>query len=396
MPQELITPLHVSDDFVASLTTEAPLGTRVFQLTRSPYVVGRGRDADANLDHPNVAAEHVVLVRRSDGWWVAAQRAPIRINGAETVGESQKLERGDRLELSVGAALRFDDGSPEKVDDTPRPRPLRAAPKRRRWRFPQWNVAPRSLLVPASILFALALIGTFSWVAWRTVKSRPVDTAPLLTEADGILFDSLFTVTLDHIERGNVLLENGASQAALGEFGAGLATLSTSSLRKNSYVIERLEELRTSIGDVYRSRRVTVPQSFVARRGSKPLRGQGLSSALSVEDFASALTAITSQFSSQFGKSIIITGRDHAEHVSLYGEGGAVDVRVRDLRPDEVSFLVNTAKQAGIRVKDFSRDDVLRAQIAAAMKAGLADRASTGLHLHLDRFVDRMDRWTVR
>jgi hypothetical protein len=56
---------------------------------------------------------------------------------------------------------------------------------------------------------------------------------------------------------------------------------------------------------------------------------------------------------------------------------------------------VANCRAAGIRVKDFSTDSVLQAQIQSAIKAGLADRAGTGVHLHVDRFADRHDRWTT-
>lgn len=386
----------MSDLRTPSLSTEAPLAPATFTLSASPFVIGRTREANGRVDHPSVAPEHLVLVRRADGWWIASHAAPTQVNGTALRGISQKLAHGDRITLGIGAVLTFDDGVPVPVVSVPRARPIEPVARRRRWRIPEWNVAPRKLLMPVTLLLALALVGGFGWVAWREVTNRPDPSTTLMSEADGILFDSLFTITLDHIERGNILLENGARDAALNEFGTGLSVLTTSRLRKNPYVVERLDELRASIGEVYRSRRVTIPPALVARRGTKALRGQGLASKLSPADFATALDTVMQQFSTRFGRSIVITGRDHAEHLSLYGSGGAVDIRARDLIPEQVSFLIQSARTQGIRVKDFSRDDVLRAQIAAAVKAGLADRAGTGLHLHMDRFADRQDRWTVR
>jgi hypothetical protein len=70
-------------------------------------------------------------------------------------------------------------------------------------------------------------------------------------------------------------------------------------------------------------------------------------------------------------------------------------MRVNDLSREEVQWLVANCHAAGIRVKDFSTDSVLQAQIASAIKAGLADRAGTGVHLHVDRFADRRDKWTT-
>ncbi len=101
-------------------------------------------------------------------------------------------------------------------------------------------------------------------------------------------------------------------------------------------------------------------------------------------------------FAARYGRTIAVTGRDHAEHVALYGAGGAGDLRVRDLTREQVAFAIGALRGAGIRVKDFSTDAVLRAQVAAAVRAGVGERGGTGLHLHADRFLDRVDRWTVR
>ena len=65
------------------------------------------------------------------------------------------------------------------------------------------------------------------------------------------------------------------------------------------------------------------------------------------------------------------------------------------MSPEQVSFVVVECRARGIRVKDFSQDSILQRQIAAATRAGLLDRAGTGLHLHIDRFANRRDHWTV-
>ena len=46
-------------------------------------------------------------------------------------------------------------------------------------------------------------------------------------------------------------------------------------------------------------------------------------------------------------------------------------------------------------MKDFSVDAVLQRQIESARRAGHFDRMGTGLHMHVDRFANRYDRWTV-
>ena len=62
---------------------------------------------------------------------------------------------------------------------------------------------------------------------------------------------------------------------------------------------------------------------------------------------------------------------------------------------EQTGYLIAGFGAVGIRVKDFSDDVILQRQIRAAVAAGLADRAGTGLHLHIDRFRDRRDRYTV-
>ena len=200
----------------------------------------------------------------------------------------------------------------------------------------------------------------------------------------------------DHTERGAALLELGLPDAALREFGAAVTELESSPLRDNAWVRPRVDALEAGIAAVYRERRVPVPARYAAAR--PVARGPALARAarLSAGEFAVRLGRVQQAFAARYGRPLAVTGRDHAEHVALYGSGGAVDLRVRDLTRDQVAFTVGALQDAGVRVKDFSTDAVLQAQVAAARAAGLGDRAGTGLHLHADRFLDRSDRWTVR
>jgi len=251
------------------------------------------------------------------------------------------------------------------------------------------------VLIGVLALLALGAFAAFGWYGWKTYQERPQETPVALSPADAAVFDSLLGVTLDHIERGNILLEVGAAPAALTEFATGLSVISTSRLRDDPYVKRRLDQLRTSIGEVYRAQKLTVPPSFATSGSAGALQGQGLTAALSVSQFAASFDALRSSFQARFGAPLEITGRDHPEHLSLYGAGGAIDLRSKTMNAQQVQFVVDAARRTGIRVKDFSKDAVLKAQIQAANAAGLRDRASTGLHLHIDRFANRRDRWTV-
>ena len=221
-----------------------------------------------------------------------------------------------------------------------------------------------------------------------------------LSDADARAYDVVAAQAEDHIERGSALLELGLPDPALREFGAAVTTLESTPLRTNPWVRPRIDALEEGIAAIYRERRVAVPTRFAASAahapGSATTTPLAREARLSTTEFATRLEAVRTAFATRFGHPLIVTGRDHAEHLALYGPGGAADLRVRDLPPDQVQFVVAHLRADGMRVKDFSTDAVLQAQVAAARAAGLGDRASTGLHLHTDRFVDRVDRWTVR
>ena len=116
---------------------------------------------------------------------------------------------------------------------------------------------------------------------------------------------------------------------------------------------------------------------------------------VSPSEFQERTADVFLRFEAEFGRSVVVTGRDHPEHLSLYGHGGALDLRVRDLSLEEVEWLADGLRAMGLRVKDFSTDAVLADQVRRAQAAGLLDRAGTGLHLHVDRFPSRSDRFTT-
>ncbi|MEZ4455794.1 MAG: hypothetical protein R2882_04455 [Gemmatimonadales bacterium] len=92
---------------------------------------------------------------------------------------------------------------------------------------------------------------------------------------------------------------------------------------------------------------------------------------------------------STFNDTIVVTGRDHPEHVSLYGRGSAIVPGPEPHRDGDVtggtSFLKGRRPGQGL----LDRRRAPGAQIAAARARGWNDRAGTGLHLHIDRFRDR-------
>jgi hypothetical protein len=341
---------------------------------------------------PGIADRHVAVMEREDGWWVTAGRGATLLNGAPLSG-AQPLADGDEIEVAPGYRYRFtssaDAPAAAPAPSAPaaprgirkRPKPLGRGPRSR-------PVIPIAVAVIAVLLVAGA-IGAIWFGLFRAEKAGGV-----LSDEQGMQVDSLMVVAYDHVERGSTLLELGLPDVAADEFARGVNTLALSGYRNHPAVKPRIEALEASVAAIYRDRKLTVPPKYASSRTT--LRPDQLRQAsLSAGQFATAFGQVASGFEAKFGAPIAVTGRDHAEHLSLYGPGGALDLRSRTMTPEQVAFVVAECRSRGIRVKDFSQDSVLRRQIAAATKAGLLDRAGTGLHLHIDRFANRRDTWTV-
>lgn len=341
----------------------------------------------------------MAVLEREDGFWLVPVRAvrPVpRVNGVPSASEL-RLHVGDVIELLPGVSFRFATG--ERLAATPCHPPRRR--RRVLWRSIRERLGRRigggsGLLGPAAwIASALALLLALAAGAMlvRAIPANPA--ARPLSDEEAEHFDALSLRAYEHVERGTALLEMGVADAALQEFARAVNTLRTSGMREHPAVRRNAEALESAVAAIYRSRRIPVPRRYamprLSRAPSTTMRG-----AIPPDEFASRFARVQQRFSARFGRPIVVTGRDHPEHLSLYGAGSALDLRVRDLSREQVRFAVAALRAEGIRVKDFSDDAVLRAQIRSARAAGLASRAGTGLHLHADRFPDRRDRWTVR
>ena len=375
-----------------SLTPLPPArGAPVVLGDRSPFWLGSAPDAGLPIFVPGIAPKHVALVEREDGWWVNAS-APAALNGRPVAG-MVKLADGDVLTIAPDYAYRFSTGETDAPPPAPPVAP-RARPARRR-RTPRparGGPSVRVLATIAAVVLLLAAAGAAIWfAAFRTDRS-----AGILTDAQALALDSLLVESYDHIERGNTLLELGLADVAAGEFARGINTLALSGLRDHPAVKPRIAALEASVAGIYRERKLQVPRAYASAPAAPAVAPERVRPAsLTAEEFAAAFAAVSGAFESRYGSAITVTGRDHAEHVGLYGRGGALDLRTRTLSDEQVAFVVAECRSRGIRVKDFSQDAVLQRQIAAATKAGLLDRAGTGLHLHIDRFANRRDRWTA-
>ncbi|HST58367.1 MAG TPA: FHA domain-containing protein [Longimicrobium sp.] len=386
------------------LVPVAPTPGPEVPIQETPFWIGAAQDSALPVFLPGVSARHVAIVEREDGFWVTPVRAAVprpELNGVGLL-DPVRLRQGDILRVAPGAAYRFESGQatarPRRAEAAPLPPPPLPPPPRRRKR-PGWTWRPRlrwtHVGMTIAILLLLGAAGAFIYAL-----TRP-DTIQPLSEADAREYDRLIALSYDHVERGATLLELNIPGEALKEFARATRVLETSRLRDNAWGRPQIATLERTIAAVYREKRVAVPAGYrdVPRAPSRstpaaPPARPG--SQLSAADFAQRFESVQQRFEARFGRRIVVTGRDHAEHLSLYGHGGALDLRVRDLSREQIEFAIQALRAEGIRVKDFSTDQVLQAQVASARRAGLHDRASTGLHLHIDRFVSRRDRWTVQ
>ncbi len=367
-------------------------------LDASPFWLGTGESCALRLHLPGIAERHAAVVEREDGFWLvpvrAVRPAPL-VNGIPAESEL-RLHAGDVIEILPGMSFRFTTG------EQPAETPIRRAPRRKRRirrrsvreNLRRWLGRGSGFLVGWAAAVLALLLGAGSVV--MLIRAIPADPAPRpFSEDEAELFDALTLRSYEHVERGTSLLELGLADPALQEFARAVNTLQASRLREHQAVRRSVATLEGTVAAIYRSRRIPIPGRYAAARPpGRP--GATMRGAITPAEFAMRFARVQQRFTTRFGRPLVVTGRDHAEHLSLYGAGSALDLRVRDLSREQVSFAIAALRAEGIRVKDFSDDAVLRAQIRRAHAAGLSGRAGTGLHLHADRFPDRRDRWTVQ
>lgn len=385
------------------LVPVAPTQGAPRSIALTPFWIGSAGDCALPLQLPGVAPRHVALLEREDGFYlspVAGVSPAPQLNG-RAVTTPTRIENGDVIRIVPGVTYRLETGEPlpsagEDASDEGfegvAPRSGKRRKRRKARRSASGGGRGRTIAVWAAVLGVVALLAVAGIVVYRGATSESHITP--LSDNDAALFDSLLLQSYDHMERGSTLLDMGLSNQALQEFARSTNVVETSRLRDNPWVKPRIVALEATIGEIYRTRSINVPAQYRDAR-AKVSTASALKAQLSVADFAMRFAAMQRQFATQFHRSVVVTGRDHPEHLSLYGKGGAIDMRVNDLSREQVQWLVANCHAAGIRVKDFSTDSVLQAQIASAIKAGLADRAGTGVHLHVDRFADRRDKWTT-
>ncbi len=374
-------------------------------VDRSPFWIGSGGNAALRSSLPGVAERHASITLHPDGVYFSPfPGAPSPRIGGRPVTKSTQLRDRDRIE--IGPVAKWDVAIGEgRIDPpapvTPRPaptptpsppgqpsRPRKAASPQ--GRFPGWATA--LLVVLAVVAIGGAYVGYRAWSKAQVAAGQPADS---FTYREIQLYDSLMAESSRSIERGSTLLELGLRDAAREEFALALAGFEKSLLADNRFVRPTIEALAATVYDVYRFNQLDAPAGFSRGGGRRMDLSKNLPARLSTDQFRVAVEQVGIGFRRRFTRDIEVTGADHPEHLSLYGPGGALDIRVKNLSREQIGFLIAGFGAVGVRVKDFSSDDILQRQIRAALAAGLADRAGTGLHLHIDRYRDRRDRYTV-
>ena len=327
----------------------------------------------------------------ADGWQLRGVDPAVSLNGSR-IDEPTRLRDRDLIRTASGDTYEFVSGenrtrrmtSPAEMIARPRKRASGRLPEARR------NISFAAL---GSVVLAVLLVGGAIYVAWYGLVRAP-GSVVVLDDRQAAELDSLLIVADDHVERGGTLLELGLGDGALDEFADAVTTLDRSDLRNNPLVKPRIQALEASVAAIYRERSQAVPGNYA--NATAPLSPEQLKTAsLSADDFRAKVDLMSATFEGLYGHPVVVSGRDHAEHVILYGRGGAMDLSIKGMSRDEVSWLVDRCHALHIRVKDFSQDTVLRRQVARAVKAGLLFEAGTGLHLHIDRFANKRDRWTT-
>jgi len=106
---------------------------------------------------------------------------------------------------------------------------------------------------------------------------------------------------------------------------------------------------------------------------------------LTIETFQTKFAELHRRFREKFKRDFVITGADHGEHNRLYGRGGAIDVRSRDLTYEQVQFIISVGQSLGLRVRDFTTWERVRDHNQRVYALGRPlDTLASGLHLHID------------
>ena len=388
------------------LTPVGPTQGDSVVVDRSPFWIGSSSSCGLRIYLPGVAERHASISERQDGYYLSpfGPTTAVRLNGHPVTAATKLLDEGV-IELGPSARYEFVTGESRVKPVMEEPEPsdeASLAPGRKRawWQRRRRVRSSRSTTPWGLLIVGAVVLGGLGYLAVTTIRrvrsvAGEADSIPTLSELDQQTFDSLMAEATTRFERAATLLDFGATDEAANQLTEALVLLKSSTIADNAWFIPAINTFNNAAVDLYQfNKRTRVGGMEKVKNSFKDLGGS-LGSKLSPQLFALAVDEAQRAFTARFQRTFEITGRDHPEHLSLYGPGSAFDVRTRDLPAEQVQFLIGAFGDRGIRVKDFSVDAILLAQIQAAIKRGVPDRAGTGKHLHIDRFRDRRDKYTV-
>ena len=384
----------------------APTKGDPVEIDRSPWWIGSSSTSSLRIYLPGIGERHGSITEREDGYYLTPMTGVtgLKLNG-HALSKATRLVDAAVIELAPTARYEFVTGEPRVVAPEPEVEPeyqglepsgrkvrwwrRRRRPRSKRAGFPLWGWAAVALLLVGLGFGIRTLIHAIGR------SDEPAGPAPI-TATEQQVYDSLLVESTRSIERGATLLDLGLQPQALEQFAAAINILEASPIGRSEWIQPTINTITKTVRDIYEAYRLNPPTGIRAAGRRFADLSKTLGSNLTSDQFQQAVASVGAAFKATYRDTIVVTGRDHPEHVSLYGRASAMDIRVRDLNREQVSFLVSGFLRLGVRVKDFSTDAILQAQIAAARAKGWNDRAGTGLHLHIDRFLDRSDAYTVK
>ena len=210
--------------------------------------------------------------------------------------------------------------------------------------------------------------------------------------------EEALAVAEQRLRKGEACLANGDAECARREFDSaidyvfdlGVDLRTDERLRVGlRAMIEKIHNYETGSA-VAAAKPFWSSQEFDGRPPADPVEQRAFADLgrgpLTVDGFQRRFAELRKRFNEKYNRDITLTGADHSEHRRLYGAGSAYDIRVRDLTREQVNFIVSAGASLGLRIKDFSTWDRVRAHNSRTIALGRPlDTLATGIHLHIDR-----------
>jgi len=215
----------------------------------------------------------------------------------------------------------------------------------------------------------------------------------------GAVVESIIASSEQHFRKGESYFAAGNIDGARREFDAAIDAMTDCGidLRGDTRLYAHWRELIAKI-DRYQTAAASDAQArgwgaqeFEGRPAAQPAEVADASparphGALTAATFQRRFEELGNRFKAKYGREFVVTGADHEEHRRLYGSGSAYDIRVRDLSAEQIQFIIATGNELGLRVKDFSTWEKVRAHNSRVLSLHLPhDTLATAVHIHIDR-----------